>query len=360
MSSTSIYRHRLPVLALLTVTLAASANTRLYPQQEDTGRAAGGRGRGGRGGRGGGDVVISTALIAERGLKADDFPTLRSTTGNVYVWQDVHTLGFLTNNLVVITSDGVLVADGQGSPEAVKKLVQAISLLTPRPIKYVVVCSEHGDHTGGNDAFPSTATFISSPASRASLARLARTPASNGRKTIVPTETVADRRVLKMGGTEIHILNSGRSHTGGDLQVYLPQEKVLFTSETFSNRIFPSMANAYPAEWIQTLKKLRQVDATFVVPGHGFLDPAPTMKAEIAEFEKALEYVVAEGRRAHDAGLNVEEGLKRVDWGPYRYVVGRGTQRPAGVPPHLRRTEWQAQRSTALKGTPRVYVPSIR
>ena len=305
-------------IAVLALCVAALVSTSAYPQQPEPGRAGGGRGRG-AGGRGrGGDVLIPTALISERGLTANDFPTLRSTTGDVYVWQDVHSLGFLTNNLIVITSAGVLVADGQGSPEAARKLVEAVGLLTHQPIKYVVVCSEHGDHTGGNEAFPATATFISSPATQASLARTAKTPNGNGRKTIVPTETVADRRILKMGGTEIQIMNNGRSHTGGDLQVYLPQEKVLFTSETFSHRIFPSMANAYPTEWIQTLKKVRQIDATFVVPGHGFLDPAPTMRAEIAEFEKALEYVVGEVRRIHGSGVSAEEGLKQVDWGPYR------------------------------------------
>ena len=87
-------------------------------------------------------------------LSPGDFPTMRSTTGNVYVWEDVHALGFLTNNLIVITSDGVLVADGQNSPEATKKMVDAIGLLTPQPIKYVVVCSEHGDHTGRKRSLP--------------------------------------------------------------------------------------------------------------------------------------------------------------------------------------------------------------
>ncbi len=272
--------------------------------------AQGGGARGGRGpGRGrAGEELVPTALLSERNLKPGDFPTLRSTTGYVYAWEDVHALGFLTNNLIVITSDGVLVADGQGTPEATKKMVDAIALLTPQPIKYVVVCSEHGDHTGGNDAFPATATFISSPLSQANLARQAKR---------VPTVTVADRRVLKMGDTEIQILNSGRSHTGGDLEVYLPREKVLFTSESFSSHIFPSMANAYPSEWIETVKKLQQIDATFVVPGHGFLDPVPNMTREMAEFEKALEYVVGEAGRVHQTGVAVEEGLKQVNWGPY-------------------------------------------
>ena len=271
--------------AMIALICAFIVSAPVYPQQEDAGRTGGGRGRGA--GRGG-DPPRPTALIAERGLTAADFPTLRSTTGGVYVWQDVHTLGFLTNNLVVVTADGVLVADGQGRPEAVRKLVEAVRLLTPQAVKYVVVCSPHGDHTGGNEAFPPTVSFISSP------------------------------RTLKLGGTEIQILNSGRSHTGKDLQVYLPREQVLFTSESFSNRIFPSMANAYPSEWLQTVKKLRQIDATFVVPGHGFLDPAPAMKAEIAEFERALEYVIGEVRRIHDSGRSVEEGLAQVNWGPYQ------------------------------------------
>ena len=313
-------RNGLSTLAVLAVSVVALVSVTAYTQQVDPARAGSGRGRGAgsRGAARGSDALLPTALIAERGLTSNDFPTLRSTTGNVYVWQDVHNLGFLTNNLIVITSDGVLIADGQGSPAATRKLVEGVALLTRQPIKYVVVCSEHGDHTGGNEAFPASATFVSSPATQASLARAATTPNNNGRKTIVPSDIVADRRILRMGGTEIYILNNGRSHTGGDLQVYLPQERVLFTSETFSHRIFPSMANSYPTEWIQTLKKVQQLDATFVVPGHGFLDPAPTMKTAIAEFEKALEYVVAEVGRIHKTGVGVEEGLKQVSWGPYQ------------------------------------------
>jgi cyclase len=310
-------KRRSLVLTVAALTCAMAAAVVVFAQQDATARGSGGRGSRGpaRGGRG--EELVPTALLSERNLKPADFPTLRSTTGDVYVWEDVHTLGFLTNNLIVITSDGVLVADGQNSPEATRKMVEAIGLLTPQPIKYVVVCSEHGDHTGGNEAFPPTATFISSLASQANLARQAKAPANNGRKPIVPTQTVADRRILKMGNTEIQILSNGRSHTGGDLEVYLPREKVLFTSESFSSRIFPSMANAYPSEWIQTVKKLQQIDATFVVPGHGFLDPVPNMTRELAEFEKALEYVVGEVDRIHRSGANVEEGLKQVNWGPY-------------------------------------------
>jgi hypothetical protein len=42
------------------------------------------------------------------------------------------------------------------------------------------------------------------------------------------------------------------------------------------------------------------------------------MKTAFGEFEKALEYLVGEVRRIHGTGVSVEDGLKQVDWGPYR------------------------------------------
>jgi glyoxylase-like metal-dependent hydrolase (beta-lactamase superfamily II) len=261
----------------------------LSAQRNETAPARGGR-AGGRGSRG--EELVPTALISERNLTATDFPTLKSTTGDVYVWQDVNASGVLINSLVVITDDGVLIADGQRTPDATRKMLDAIHLLTTQPIKYIVRASDDGDHAGGNGAFPRGATFISSSAS-------------------------PDTRTIRMGGTEIRILRSGRGHGAGDLQVYLPQEKVLFTGETFAAHVFPEMSSAFPSDWIQTVKKLRQIDATFIVPGHGFLDPVPNMSRELGEFEAALEYVVGEVIRIQRGGASVDETLARASWGPY-------------------------------------------
>ena len=79
----------------------------------------------------------------------------------MYIWSDVHPSGVhTTNDLIVITTDGVLVADGQKIRRRQKKMVDFINRLTIQPIRYVVVASEHGDHSGGNEAFPSTAVSV--------------------------------------------------------------------------------------------------------------------------------------------------------------------------------------------------------
>jgi glyoxylase-like metal-dependent hydrolase (beta-lactamase superfamily II) len=155
-------------------------------------------------------VLLQTAAPAPS-LNPADFPQHKQLAPNVYVWSDVHPSGlYTTNNLIVVTTDGVLVADGQRDAATTKKMVDWIGTLTNQPIKVVVIGSEHGDHTGGNASFPSPTTFIKSPLAQ-------------GKQT-----------TLKLGASEIHVLDRGRAHTGTELEVYLPKEKILFASEAFS------------------------------------------------------------------------------------------------------------------------------
>ena len=257
-------------------------------------------------------AIIGAAIIAlwSASGAAQDLPRITKLAPNVYAYEQVDPTkrGVTANNLIVITSDGVLVADGQGTPENVTRLVADVATLTPQPIKFVVVGSEHGDHIGGDAAFPASATFLVHPASKATLERRIGRGA----------ETVADKRVISMGGAEIDVLFLGRAHTGGDLEVYLPREKILFMSEVFSNGIFPSMANGYPSEWVTTLKKAEQLDVATFVPAHGLVGGAAIL-VEHAEpdYRQALERVIAEGRRLHDARVPVDEAADRADFGPY-------------------------------------------
>jgi len=226
--------------------------------------------------------------------KPADYPQIKKLADDVYVWSDIHPSGlYTTNDLIVITTNGVLVADGQRDAETTKKMVDRIATLTKQPITTVVVASEHGDHTGGNASFPAGATIIKSPLAE------------------------GKRKILKMGSTEIQILDNGRAHTGTDLEVYLPKEKVLFVSEVFSHHIFPNMRAAVPTEWIQTVKNVMKLDSSTVIPGHGYIEDGPAMKASLAQFEQSLEYIVGEATRLRKTGASVEAATAQANWGPY-------------------------------------------
>jgi cyclase len=252
-----------------------------------------------------GQAAVRTADITLRGLTSADFPRVTKLADNVYTYEQIDpTKRTVTvNNLIVITTAGVLIAESQGTVENVRRLVADVARLTPQPIKYVVVGSEHGDHTGGITAFPTGVVYLAHPFSAPRVKQ--------------PTEPVSDRRVITMGGTEIDVLFLGRAHTGGDLEVYLPREKILFMSEVFSNRIFPSMANGYPTEWVEALKKAEQMDVGWFVPAHGFVDSAAVMREEERNYRLALERIIAEGRRLHDAGTSIENAPAAARLEPY-------------------------------------------
>jgi len=279
------------------------------------------------------EMPVQTADPALRGLMPSDFPHLLQLAPHVYAYEDLRPSEpgkFKTTvDMIVVTSGGVLVADGQGNLAATQKLVAQIKKLTPLPVKYVVVCSEHEDHTGGNAAFKAAfpdAVFVASPVSQKALAASA-TP---------PTEAVADKRTIRLGDTDIEILNLGRAHTGGDLSVYVPGASVLFLSEIYDHRLFPNLARGYPSEWLSTIGANQAIGAKWVFGGHGFVDDPATMKRELSAFADEIAYVIAEGRRLHDAGVACRsladcDAVKRANWGPYESWSERVTQAPGAL-----------------------------
>jgi len=279
------------------------------------------------------EAPLQTADPVLRGLTQNDFPRLKRLEPNVYAYEELRPSDpgkFKTTvNMIVVTSGGVLVADGQGNVGATEKLVAQIKKLTSLPVKYVVVCSEHDDHTGGNAAFKAAfpdMVFVASPVSQKALAASATPPA----------EAVADKRTIHLGATDIEILNLGRAHTGGDLSVYVPGAKVLFMSEIYDHRLFPSLARGFPSEWLATIKKNQAIGAKWVFSGHGFVDDPATMKRELAAFAAELTAVIAEGRRLHDAGVSCRsakdcDAVTAAHWGPHDNWGERATQAPGAL-----------------------------
>ncbi len=272
--------------------------------------------------------VVRTADPIKRGLKESDFPRTIKVADNVYTYEDFHAGDekFTTTNLFVVTPDGVLVADGQGSPEATKGLVDAIARVTPKPIKYVVVCSDHGDHTAGNASFPSGVTYIIHPTSKATLERAQNSWRPPGDAIVVP-----EKRSIVLGGQTFEVMFLGRAHTGGDLAVWLPRQKILFLSEIFLNRVFPAMRSAYPTEWLKTLDAAEAMKADIFIAGHGFTETGPVSREEIAAYHKAVAAVIKEATRLHDAHVPVEGAVAQANFGEYASWTLAKSQGPIAI-----------------------------
>jgi cyclase len=272
--------------------------------------------------------VVRTGDPGKRGLTDADFPRVQRLADGVYSYEQLRAAGaekFTTVSLFVVTPGGVLVADGQGSVAETRRMVEEIGKITPRPITHVVIGSDHGDHTAGNAAFPATAAFYAHPTSKAILESGA---GAAGRPPIIAVE---NKTVLTLAGTEIHLLFLGRAHTGGDLSVYLPKERILFMSEAYLNRIFPAMRSAYPSEWVRTIEKAQALPVDIYVPGHGFVETPQILKEELETFRRALVQVIAEVKRLRDAGVTVEAAVEQAKFGDLEGWTIRASQGPIAI-----------------------------
>jgi glyoxylase-like metal-dependent hydrolase (beta-lactamase superfamily II) len=213
-------------------------------------------------------------------------------------------------------------------------MLDAIAKVTPKPVKWYVVGSDHGDHTAGNSVLPKDITYVIHPASKAQMERDAKNP--NRRPdappvVVPPTAMSGDRQTIDLGGLEVQVLFLGRAHTGGDLNVYLPRQKILFMSEVYFNRLFPAMRSAHPSEWVTTIDKALAMDVQRYIPGHGFIEEPGLARERLVEYQAALKAVIAEVSRLHALGLSADDAAKQANWGPYADWYIRDSQAPIAV-----------------------------
>ena len=135
---------------------------------------------------------VRTAYPDKRGFKLSDFPRTIKLAENVYGYEEIRQPGFTTVSLFVVGRDGVLVADGQGSADATKKMLDEIAKVTTKPIKWYIVGSDHGDHTAGNSVLPKGITYVVTPFSKAQMKLDA--PAMTGDKQVIDAAASRCRR----------------------------------------------------------------------------------------------------------------------------------------------------------------------
>jgi glyoxylase-like metal-dependent hydrolase (beta-lactamase superfamily II) len=174
--------------------------------------------------------------------------------------------------------DGILVIDGGYDARSAKALADTIRARSgAKPIRYLLVTSAQTDHMGGVRTFSAMgATVISharaAPQVRDSLAGRPGGPAP-ARKALLPVERRLD---LGAKGRPVVVEAAPRSAcTGGDLYVYLPKQRVLFTGDLVWYKSIPWLVD--PAfdrlGWIAALDTLltKRYAVDSLVPGHGVL-----------------------------------------------------------------------------------------
>lgn len=260
--------------------------------------------------------IVVALLLTGPVLLGQSLPYKESDLGMHRVANDVYVYTFAdpksndpkqtTNSLIVITQEGVLVGDGQGSDPATQMMIDEIHKLTNLPIKYLINASPHGDHTNGNHLFKG-ATIIAQNAAREDM--LAAYKTADASLVKAPPAITYDRNMsIFLGGKEIRLGFHGRAHTRGDTAIYLPGERVAFLSEMFFNpKQLLGLRTGYATEWITTVDEVSKLDADVWIPGHGILENNGRMHPQLMQMRDQLIDMRAEMKGYVDRGLTLDQ-----------------------------------------------------
>lgn len=185
------------------------------------------------------------------------------------------------NSTVLLTDDGVVLVDAKYS-RAHNDVIAKVKSLSDKPIKYVILTHNHGDHSeGASELEAMGARVLISNDDRDNMARAANPASSN--QTWLPSMTFIGQSRMYLGGKELR-LQQWRGHTRGDTTVYFPAAKVIVLGDLLTtNDLMPPIVNYGDGgnwtDWTRSIDEILKMDFEYAIPGHG---PMVT-KARVAE-----------------------------------------------------------------------------
>lgn len=216
-----------------------------------------------------------------------------------------------SNSLIIVTSYQVIVAGAHFVPETIKELLDFVKTITPIPVRYIILTHHHRGFNNVDFDLPANVEIIASGQTWQAL--------KSEFRQIKNQVTFFDRGLTMKRGSTLLVLNATeRSHSEGDVFVYLPEEGVLFTSDLVYHNVAGYMGDATFRDWIGTLDMLASIDVRSVVPGLGDV----TTTEAILTFQAFFRAFTTEVLRLTGKGLEVEAAKRQFSLPQYENLPG--------------------------------------
>lgn len=178
------------------------------------------------------------------------------------------------NTGVIIGKTGVIVVDTKTNPAGGTEFIGDVAKITPKPITTVILTHSDNDHVGGLPSFPKGITIIAQEGDKTEMDAAVKTPNGAALADHMPTRIVTkNKENITIDGVKLTLLHFAPAHTSGDLMVYLPSDKIMFTGDIVAMQSpYPLIhleKNGSSEGWITTMNGMLKTPATTFVPGHG-------------------------------------------------------------------------------------------
>jgi glyoxylase-like metal-dependent hydrolase (beta-lactamase superfamily II) len=213
----------------------------------------------------------------------------------------------------VVTREGVVMIDTPQIPADAIKWRDEIA--KHGPVRYLINTEPHGDHFAGNYFFKGT--VVAHEGTReailaASVEQLKERIQQTAPDSLAlvkdysyrpPTVTLTQRMTIYLGDHTFQLI-SIPGHSPYQVAVYIPEERVVFTSDNVFYKVQAWLHQALPYEWLDSLKLLQELEADVLVPGHGRLcdrSYIPEMSSFVQDWIDVVAEAVKQGMSLKEA-----------------------------------------------------------
>jgi len=193
---------------------------------------------------------------------------------------------------VVDSGKAVLIDAGFPDDDSVGNRLDYMGSMGGPRVEMIIVTHHHVDHVGGaNRLREATGAPVAMHPEEVRLLREAlRRPSRSPQEQYVRQEaakTVVDKRVaggdvVRAGRLTLRILDTP-GHSAGHICVYLEEERVLFSGDNvlgLGTTAIPPPPDGDMARYVESLKKMKALNASLICPGHGPLVHQPERKIQ--------------------------------------------------------------------------------
>ena len=273
--------------------------------------------------------------------------TFRPVADGVYAFvgetgaRSLRNEGLNANLGLVVTPAGAVLIDSGATFQGARQIHEAVRRITPQPVKWVINTGGQDHRWLGNGYFKAQgAELIAHAGGQADMAnrgndhllalRAALGPLADDTVPTLPTRWLAGLdEQLALGGVEFQFRHRGGAHTPGDLLVWLPQQRVLFSGDTvYVNRMLGVLPVSHTGRWLKTFEVIEQLDPKVLVPGHGEVTDLATARADTQAYLQALR---AHMKKAVDDGTDVSAAVKTFDTAPFLRLLNAAELMPGNA-----------------------------
>jgi glyoxylase-like metal-dependent hydrolase (beta-lactamase superfamily II) len=224
------------------------------------------------------------------------------------------------NNLsFIITSEGVVVVNAGACYKLAEALHGEIRKVTDQPVRYVILENGQGHAALGSNYWQQQDVPVIAHVDAAKAIEegahglLTRMQGYNrdkaeGTEVVLPDITFEDEYVIELGGLRIEALYLGPGHSPGDIQVWVPEKKLVISGDmAFHQRLLPIFDDTDTKGWIETYDRFVALEPEIVIPGHG----VPTTVDVVTKYTQGyLVFLRGEVQKLLDEGGTLTEAYK--------------------------------------------------